>query len=82
MKRALFLLLLLVGAVAHATLYRISVTRKAQDLYKVDGTSVLIKTRYCYEYAYGEEAILDDTRDELIFTGSFGSKCDVEAVIR
>jgi hypothetical protein len=81
MKRLLAAVLILVATASQASLYRITVTRKADNLYKVDGTSIFIKTRYCYEYAYSEEAILDDTRDELIFT-SGGSKCDVETVIR
>jgi hypothetical protein len=81
MKRIILLVAVLAVSSAQASLFRINVTRKAQDLYRVDGTSILIKTRYCYEYAYAEEAIYDDVRDELIFT-SGGGKCDVEAVIK
>lgn len=38
--------------------YEVSITRKGQDLYKIDGTSVYVQTRYCYEYSYGEDVIL------------------------
>ena len=38
--------------------YDVSVTRKGQDLYRVDGTSTYIGTRYCYEYAYSQKAVL------------------------
>jgi hypothetical protein len=79
--RTVFAVVLLFAVAAHAALYRGSVTRKAEDLYKIDGTSILIKTRYCYEYAYSEDVIIDTTKDELIFTDS-GSKCDIEAIIK
>jgi hypothetical protein len=38
--------------------YKISVTRKASNLYKVDGQDIYIETRYCYEYATGDDAVL------------------------
>jgi hypothetical protein len=38
--------------------YVVNVTRKGSDLYKVDGKNIYIKTRYCYEYSYGDEIIL------------------------
>lgn len=38
--------------------YKISVTRKESNLYKIDGESIYIETRYCYEYATGDDAIL------------------------
>lgn len=34
-------------------------TRKGDDLYKVDGYNLFIKTSMCYEYAYGQEAIIE-----------------------
>lgn len=39
--------------------YVVTVTRKASNLYRIDGRSIYLITRYCYEYAYGEGAILD-----------------------
>ena len=79
--------LLFFGSVAYADLYKVSVTPKAQDIYQIDGSSIYIKTRYCYEYAYSEDAILQiDSPSgynvgELTFVGG-GSKCDVEKVLR
>ena len=66
--------------------YRVSVTRVSQDLYKTT-ENVYIKTRYCYEYAYGVDAILKwdgpgYMGSELIFVGSGGTKCDVDRVLR
>ena len=38
--------------------YVVNVTRKGSDLYKVDDKNIYIKTRYCYEYSYGQEVVL------------------------
>lgn len=37
------------------------VTRKSSNVYKVDGKNVFVKTKYCYEYAYGQNAIIEIT---------------------
>ncbi|WP_445490252.1 hypothetical protein [Rhodopseudomonas sp. RCAM05734] len=71
-----------------AEYYKVQVTRKAQDLYLVDGQNIYVKTRYCYEYSYSADAILQiDSPSgynigEIIFVGSGGSKCDVERLLR
>jgi len=68
--------------------YKVDVTRKAQDLYEIDGQGIYIKTRYCYEYVYSSEAIVQIdspagyTVGEIIFTGNGGSKCDIERLLR
>jgi hypothetical protein len=61
--------------------YEITVTRKGANLYKVDGKEIFIRTKYCYEYAYSETAILDayGTAGDLKFPES-GSECTVKAV--
>lgn len=38
--------------------FKIEVTRKGSNIYKVEGTGYYIETRYCYEYATYDEAIL------------------------
>jgi|GEM_PF-1189707 len=38
--------------------YVVKVTRKAKDLYQIDGKDMFIETRYCHEYATGEEVVL------------------------
>lgn len=38
--------------------FKIEITRKGSNIYKVDGTSYYIETKYCYEYATYDEAIL------------------------
>ena len=74
---------------ASAETYEISVTRKDSNLYKVDGQEIYIKTRYCYEYAYSQRAILiidspgGFNIGKILFVASSGSgnQCDVEKVL-
>lgn len=66
---------------AYAELYKVNVKRIEKDLYKTDD-GFFIQTRYCYEYAYGEEAIYDDVNERLIFTRMSNSACDVKKVFK
>lgn len=61
--------------------YEVSLTRKGGNVYKIDGKDIIIQTRYCYVYAYSEEAIFKASGygGELIFFDS-KDKCDVKAV--
>ncbi len=36
----------------------VRLTRKAKDLYQIEGTKYFIQTKYCYEYATNEEVVL------------------------
>ena len=38
--------------------YKLSVTRKAANLYKIEGQDIYIETKYCYEYATADDVIL------------------------
>lgn len=51
--------LLLVPTTPKAGNYKVHVTRVASDIYKVDEANIYVETRYCYEYSYGQEVILD-----------------------
>ena len=61
--------------------YEVSLTRKGSNVYKIDGKDIIIQTRYCYVYAYSEEAIFKTSGygGEVIFFDS-KDKCDVKAV--
>ncbi|MDX7753337.1 hypothetical protein SJS40_07150 [Aeromonas caviae] len=61
--------------------YELTLTRKSKNIYKVSGNDILVQTRYCYAYAYSEEAIFktDGYGGELIFLNS-NDRCDVKAV--
>lgn len=61
--------------------YEVNLTRKGSNVYRVDGKDIIIQTRYCYVYAYSEEAIFKTSGygGEVIFFDS-KDKCDVKAV--
>jgi len=61
--------------------YEVNLTRKSSNIYKIDGKDIIIQTRYCYVYAYSEEAIFKTSGygGEVIFFDS-KDKCDVKAV--
>ena len=74
-------LMSLQAAPALAENYEVNLTRKGSNVYKIDGKDIIIQTRYCYVYAYSEEAILKTSGygGEVIFFES-KEKCDVKAV--
>lgn len=61
--------------------YELTLTRKSKNIYKVSGNDILVQTRYCYAYAYSEQAIFktDGYGGEIIFLDS-DDRCDVKAV--
>ena len=77
------LALLATAGPAHAEMYVVQVRRIDQDLYKTD-EGVYIQTRYCYRYAYGEEAVLKYEQysydNKLIFDD--GEVCEVKKVFK
>jgi hypothetical protein len=84
MRRFLFtmsLVLSLSSASALAENYEVGVTRKDSNLYNVDGKTIYIHTRYCYEYVYYKSAYLrmDGYSGEIVFLDS-GEECDVRSV--
>lgn len=50
-----------IGATVTPGTYRVNVTRESNDMYKVTGQDIYIKTKYCYEYVYYQDAILEIT---------------------
>ncbi len=78
---ALAALMSLQAAPALAENYEVNLTRKGSNVYKIDGKDIIIQTRYCYVYAYSEEAIFKTSGygGEVIFFDS-KDKCDVKAV--
>ena len=78
---ALAAMMSLQAAPALAENYEVNLTRKGSNVYKIDGKDIIIQTRYCYVYAYSEEAIFKTSGygGEVIFFDS-KDKCDVKAV--
>lgn len=78
---ALAAMMCLQATPALAENYEVNLTRKGSNVYKVDARDIIIQTRYCYVYAYSEEAIFKSSGygGEVIFFDS-KDKCDVKAV--
>ena len=78
------LILLVLPFIVSAEMYKVNVKRVDSNLYKTD-ENVYIKTKYCYEYSYGDEAILKydsySYDNKLIFVNS-GTTCDVEQLLK
>ena len=65
-----------------AETYKVSLTREDNNFYRVDFGKIYIKTKYCYEYAYGQEAIIDTDHMRVIFLGYSESTCDLEMILQ
>ena len=81
MRILLAMALMSVCGLSVADTFEVTVTRSGSNIYTVSGKKLLIQTRYCYAYAYSEDAILRSAGygGELIFPES-RDKCDVKAV--
>ncbi|MBK9044034.1 MAG: hypothetical protein IPN97_12810 [Saprospiraceae bacterium] len=38
--------------------YNVKVTRKAKDIYLIEGTKYYIETRFCFDYAFSKDVVL------------------------
>ncbi|MGY4674656.1 hypothetical protein ACWIVU_02025 [Ursidibacter arcticus] len=77
------LVLLTIPAIALAEFYKVEITRLESNLYKTsDG--FYIETKYCYEYATRDEAILSYEQysydNKLIFKN--GQSCEIKRVFK
>lgn len=50
--------LLLVKSELDEGVYEVTVTRKANNIYSIDGTEIYIQTKFCYVYGIRQNAIL------------------------
>ncbi|MGM3172511.1 hypothetical protein [Dickeya lacustris] len=80
-KSIFILLAIFVSSLSLAETYEISVTRKDSNIYRIDGKNIIVQTKYCYVYAYSENAYLRTNAydEKLIFVDSHDS-CDVSGV--
>lgn len=51
--------MLLVPTTLEAGLYKVTITRKVDDLYEIIGENLYVRTRYCFEYGYSVDALLE-----------------------
>jgi len=83
MKKTIALTLLLLGmaSISAAEMYKLeNVRRLDSNVCKAKG-DLIIKTRYCYHYAYGEDAIYDGSDNKIIWKDG-DSPCDVEGIYK
>lgn len=72
-----------IPAIAYAEYYKVNVKRVDQDLYKTT-TGVYIQTQYCFEFTFGDDAVLkyeDYSYDNKLIFGS-GTSCGVVKVFK
>lgn len=86
-KFLLFLLCIFCANIAHAQSYSIYVYRVNSNIYTGGSTyyseDYIIKTKYCYEYALHDEAIIDfdsPFHPTLIFQN--GETCDIAGIYK
>ena len=71
-----------IPVLAFAEYYKVNVKRVDQDLYKTTTGNLYIQTRYCFEYTYGDDAVLkyeDYSYDNKLIFDS-GTSCEVVKV--
>ncbi len=89
MGRLTFKIISIIGStiamisISHAEYYKIDIKRIDDNLYKTSN-GVYVETQYCYEYTYGEEAVLkyeDYSYDNKIIFDS-GTTCEVKKIFK
>ena len=68
----------LITTLTNAEYYKLYIKRDDSNIYIDNNSELMIKTKYCYEYTYGDNAILiyDKYSNQLVFEN--GNKCDVD----
>lgn len=69
----------LISTPASAELYKVKVKRLDQNIYKVVSADIVIKTRYCYVYTYGDDVVIDTDSKKIIFINQ-SQTCEIEAI--
>jgi hypothetical protein len=75
---------LIISCSAFAEYYKVNVKRIDKDMYKT-GDGLVIITKYCYEYTFGDVAILKydpylSFENKITFEN--GSSCQVEKILK
>jgi hypothetical protein len=67
---------------AKAETYKIDLTRKERNLYKVSGKEIYLRTKYCYSYAHSATSIFESYgRGGTITFLDDDDECDVKYVL-
>jgi hypothetical protein len=82
MKTLIFISLIF--STACAELYKVTLTRLDQNLYRDEASGVIIETKYCYEYASKDDAVLsfeaNSYNNKIIF--SSGTTCEIKQILK
>jgi len=83
MKKLLALISLsILCSSSFAEMYKINIRRVDNNVYQTMDGRFIIKTKYCYEYTYGDEVVLDYTKysydNKIIFRS--GTTCQIEGI--
>jgi len=83
MKKTIVIVLFLavLSSVAAFATYKTTVSREGSNLYKEVYNDTYYVTRYCYEYVYYEDVLVDESDMWIYFIDS-NTKCDLKKVIR
>ncbi|MDL2060153.1 hypothetical protein MUN46_009420 [Mesosutterella sp. AGMB02718] len=66
---------------AWAETYSATLSRKDSNIYETNPSSLIIKTKYCYEYASYDDSLIDTDRRTVYFKDS-RETCDLDSVYR
>lgn len=67
---------------ASADTYQANVRRVSSNVYQLNGRGLYALTRYCYEYSYGDDVILDwDGYSGKIVWINSNSQCDLKKLL-
>ncbi|MCG5031551.1 hypothetical protein MAF45_08860 [Mesosutterella sp. OilRF-GAM-744-9] len=69
------------ASAAWADSYTATLTRRSSNLYEEESSRFLVKTKYCFEYAYSEDSLIDTNRQSVYFKDS-RETCDLEGIYR
>ena len=78
------LTLFLAPGYVHANTWEINVTRKDSNLYQITGKDSFVNTKYCYVYAFSEDAYLrvDGYDKKIIFFKFHLTNCKKTVIIK
>lgn len=69
-----------ISVFASAANYEVNLTRSGEDLYKISGRDIVLKTSYCYSYAFEEPSILRVSNGYVMaYFSDTATECSVDS---
>lgn len=80
MKLIIVAALSAISVFAAAANYEVNLTRSGEDLYKISGRDIVLKTRYCYSYSFEEPSILSVSNGYVMaYFNDTATECRVDS---